>query len=118
MTLISPYSYGPDILNYYSFTLESRSIVRLPFSILLYLSNEIFDLVYLTTFGMILLLLFVKVDKFGDIFIILFLFLLMLFFSYSANSLLGNIIRQGIATIVLIVALEFKTNVLRYVLFY
>jgi len=111
---ISPQSYGPDINNYYKFNLDSPSLTRLPFTYFLYLSNQYIDLAYLTTVFFMLLLYFVKVENFGDIFILIILLIFMLFFSYAANSLLGNIIRQGIATIMLIAVLEYRSWLLRY----
>jgi hypothetical protein len=99
-------SKGPDIANYKIFTLDTGGFAHKAFALLLlytsvYLPTELL----LTVFAPVVLFIF-DMRRFSEVLLSSLALLIIFHFSYSANSLLGNIIRQGFATILFIISVR------------
>ena len=97
-------SKGPDIKAYMLFTNDTgHGFAHQAFIILLLIFKQYLPIeLFMTLLGPLLIFTF-KFRKFTDLVFAILAILLIFHFSYSANSLLGNILRQGVGTVIFII---------------
>jgi len=101
LNLLGFQAQGPDIENYLKFTTDTSVVVRIPFAFFLSLLPEFLTASTLGTLYWALLHFIIKPRNKGDILLITVYFSGLMILSYSANSLVGNLLRQALATIII-----------------
>lgn len=99
-------SLGPDVQNYLNFSTESGILTRLPYAYIISKLKSIIEISFLSILLASFSTLVFNLRNFESILIAYILLMLYFFMSYSANSLFGNILRQGMSTIILLLAFK------------
>tara|TARA_X000000950_G_C13880214_1_gene646574 strand:+ start:832 stop:1722 length:891 start_codon:yes stop_codon:yes gene_type:complete len=100
--LLNVGSKGPDINNYVLMTRDYGGVIHQIFIIALLSIKQFINVEFITTVLASALIFCIKTKNFSQLVLACIALILIFHLSYAANTLLGNIIRQGIATIVFI----------------
>lgn len=109
-------SIGPDINNYMNrFNPDLNFLTRYVFSLLIRWSRPLLDANLISMFFVSLLAFNFKLKNLHDIMVTYLLLMLFFFLSYFSNVLFGNILRQGLASVLLLLALNCSSRLINII---
>ena len=107
---------GPDIKNYMnSFNPDFNFLARYVFALLISWSRSLLDANLISMFFVSLLAFNFKLKNLHDIMVTYLLLMLFFFLSYFSSVLFGNIIRQGLASVLLVLALNCSSRLINMI---